>query len=94
MQAAVKTYHDVLGTTPTVHRWTFSTNGVAIAGLHGIPCVGFGPAPESVAHTVDDSVPIEHLVKCAAFYAGFPQAYCDLAAGRPNKTKMTVKHKK
>ena len=94
VQAAVKTHHDVLGKVPTVHRWTFSTNGVSIAGMYGIPCVGFGPAPENVAHTVDDSVPIEHLVKCAAFYAGFPQAYCDLAAGRPNKTKMTVKHKK
>ena len=94
VQAAIKTHHDVLGDTPTVHRWTFSTNAVSIAGMYGIPCVGFGPAPENVAHTVDDSVPIEHLVKCAAFYAGFPQAYCDLAAGRPNKSKMTVKHKK
>lgn len=94
VQAAVKTYHEALGATPIVHRWTFSTNAVSIAGMFGIPCVGFGPAPESVAHTVDDSVPIEHLVKCAAFYAGFPQAYCDLAAGRPNKTKMTVRHKK
>ena len=73
-----------------VHRWTFSTNAVSIAGMFGIPCVGFGPAPESVAHTVNDSVPIEHLVKCAAFYAGFGQAYCDLAAGRPNDTNMNV----
>ena len=94
VQAAIKTHRDVFGTAGTVHRWTFSTNGVSIAGMYGIPCVGFGPAPESVAHTVDDSVPIEHLVKCAAFYAGFGPAYCDLAAGRPNKTNMTVKHKK
>jgi len=94
VQAAIKTYRDVLGATPTVHRWTFSTNGVSIAGLHGIPCVGFGPAPESVAHTVDDSAPIEHLVKCAAFYAGFGQAYCDLAAGRPHETEMAFHRKK
>lgn len=93
VRAAVKAYREALGATPTVHRWTFSTNAVSIAGMFGIPCVGFGPAPESVAHTVDDSVPIEHLVKCAGFYAGFPQAFCDLAAGRPNKTKMMVKHK-
>lgn len=90
VQAAIKAHREVLGTAPTVHRWTFSTNGVAIAGMHGIPCVGFGPAPESVAHTVNDSVPIQHLVKCAAFYAGFGQAYCDLAAGRPNKTSMST----
>ena len=84
----------MLGTSPTVHRWTFSTNGVAIAGMHGIPCVGFGPAPESVAHTVNDSVPIQHLVRCAAFYAGFGQAYCDLAAGRKNETPMAFKRRK
>jgi len=44
--------------------------------MFGIPCVGFGPAPESVAHTVNDSVPIRHLVDCAAFYAAFGQVYC------------------
>ena len=84
MRAAVKTHHEVLGKTPIVHRWTFSTNAVSIAGMFGIPCVGFGPAPENVAHTVNDSVPIEHLVNCAAFYAAFGPAYCDLAAGRVN----------
>ena len=93
VQAAIKTHRDVLGKAPTLHRWTFSTNGVSIAGMFGIPCVGFGPAPESVAHTVHDSVPIEHMVKCAAFYAGFGSAYCDLSAGRENKTSMTVKRK-
>ncbi len=94
VQAAIKTHRDVLGTAPTVHRWTFSTNAVSIAGMFGIPCVGFGPAPESVAHTVNDSVPIEHLIRCAAFYAGFGQAYCDLAHGRPNNTPMSFKRKK
>ncbi len=94
VQAAVKVHRDVLGTAPTLHRWTFSTNAVSIAGMYGIPCVGFGPAPENVAHTVNDSVPIDHLVKCAAFYAGFGEAYCDLAAKRPNKTKMNVKRRK
>jgi putative selenium metabolism hydrolase len=94
VRAAIKAHREALGTAPNVHRWTFSTNGVAIAGLHGIPCVGFGPAAENVAHTVDDSVPIEHLVKCAAFYADFPQAYCDLANGRSNSTNMSFKRVK
>ena len=89
VQAAVKTHHDVLGKPPIVHRWTFSTNAVSIDGMFGIPCVGFGPAPENVAHTVNDTVPIEHLVNCAAFYAGFGPAYCDLAAGRGKKTNMS-----
>lgn len=93
VQAAVKTYREAVGKMPTMHRWTFSTNAVSIAGMYGIPCVGFGPAPESVAHTVNDSVPIEHLVQCAAFYASYGQAYCDLAAGRPNPTNMKFKRK-
>lgn len=74
--AAVDVYKGLFRKTPKVGRWTFSTNGVSIAGLFGIPSVGFGPAPESVAHTVNDSVPIEHMVRCAAFYAAFPAAYC------------------
>jgi len=94
VQAAIKTHREVLGRAPVVHRWTFSTNAVSIAGMFGIPSVGFGPAPENVAHTVNDSVPIQHLVDCAAFYAGFGPAYCDLAAGRRNNTPMTFKRKK
>jgi putative selenium metabolism hydrolase len=94
IRAAVQTYHDVLGKPPTVHRWTFSTNAVSIAGMFGIPCVGFGPAPENVAHTVNDSVPIEHLVNCAAFYAAFPTAYCDLAAAPTNGKPLRFKRLK
>ena len=74
--AAVETYRTLFRRRPTVGRWTFSTNGVSIAGMFGIPCVGFGPAAEEVAHTVRDCVPIEHLVRCAAFYATYPYVYC------------------
>jgi putative selenium metabolism hydrolase len=94
VQAAVKTYRDVLGKPPSVHRWTFSTNAVSIAGMFGIPCVGFGPAPESVAHTVNDSVPIEHLVNCAAFYAAFGPAYCQLVGGSSNSTDISSNRQK
>lgn len=76
VRAAVEAHEKLFGRKPEVSRWTFSTNGVAIAGMFGIPCVGFGPAEEDVAHTVNDSVPIEHLVRCAALYATFPNTYC------------------
>jgi putative selenium metabolism hydrolase len=82
VQAAVDTYKNLFGKTLKPSRWTFSTNGVSIAGMFGIPCVGFGPAEEAVAHTVNDRVPIEHLVKCAAFYASFAEVYC---SGNPKK---------
>lgn len=76
VRAAVETYASLFKKTPKVGRWTFSTNAVSINGMFGIPCVGFGPAPESVAHTVNDSVPIAHLVRSAAFYAAFGPVYC------------------
>jgi putative selenium metabolism hydrolase len=82
VEAAVGTYRLLFGRSPKVRCWTFSTNGVSIAGMFGIPCVGFGPASEAVAHTVKDCVPIRHLVQSAAFYAAFPQVYCDLQLGR------------
>jgi len=76
VRAAVQTWGALFDEPPTVSRWTFSTNAVSIAGMFGIPAVGFGPAPEDVAHTVNDSVPIDHLVRCAAFYATFPHHFC------------------
>ncbi len=90
VQAAVETYRTLFKKRQKPGRWTFSTNGVSIAGMFGIPCVGFGPAPEDVAHTVRDSVPIEHMVKCAAFYASFPETYCNgtpAAASRNGSAK-------
>ncbi|MFT3786900.1 MAG: YgeY family selenium metabolism-linked hydrolase [Tepidisphaeraceae bacterium] len=76
VSAAVEAHNKLFNKPPVVSRWTFSTNGVSIAGMFGIPCVGFGPAAEEVAHTVNDSVPIEHLTRCAAMYAAFPGTYC------------------
>ncbi len=87
VSAAVQTYKSLFRKTPKVGLWTFSTNAVSINGMFGIPCVGFGPAPESVAHTVNDSVPIAQLVQSAAFYAAFPNVYCGLPATGSNGTK-------
>ena len=78
VSAAVEAHKRLFKKAAPVSRWTFSTNGVSIAGMFGIPCVGFGPAAEEVAHTVNDSVPIEHLTRCAAMYAAFPGTYVSL----------------
>ena len=61
----------LFGEAPRVDRWTFSTNGVAIMGLHGIPTIGYGPGDEVLAHAPDEKVPVDHLVKASAFYALF-----------------------
>lgn len=69
LQAAEAAYKQVLGREPKVDKWTFSTNGVAIAGMHGIPCIGLGPGNEVYAHAPNEATPIEHLNEAAAFYA-------------------------
>ncbi len=75
--AAAKTAAAVLGEPPRVDKWGFSTNGVATCGLFGVPTVGFGPGHEMHAHSPDDQVPVDHLTKCAAFYAAFPSFYLE-----------------
>lgn len=73
--AAVAAFKDTVGDAPKVDKWTFSTNGIATMGLHKIPTIGFGPANEIYAHSVEDQCPVDHLVKAAAFYAAFPAKY-------------------
>jgi putative selenium metabolism hydrolase len=75
VRAAAAACRDLFGETPPIDKWTFSTNGVAIAGMHGIPCVGMGPGFEEQAHAPDEWTPVEHLWQAAAFYAWFPQAF-------------------
>ena len=67
----VKTFTDLFNKNPKVDKWTFSTNGVTINGIHKIPVIGFGPGNEELAHAPNEKVPIDHLVKASAFYALF-----------------------
>ncbi len=72
VQAGVEATRAVRGEQPKVSHWVFSTNGVASMGRLGIPTIGFGPSAERFSHSVEDQVPIEHLVRSTAFYALFP----------------------
>ncbi|MBI5528005.1 MAG: YgeY family selenium metabolism-linked hydrolase [Deltaproteobacteria bacterium] len=67
---AREVYRGLFDREPLVDKWTFSTNGVAIAGMHGIPCIGLGPGNEVHAHAPNEACPLEHLSGAAAFYAG------------------------
>ncbi len=62
-------YEKTLNRKPEIGKWTFSTNGVAIAGMNGIPCIGLGPGNEVLAHMPDENSPVKHLSECAAVYA-------------------------
>lgn len=68
VSAAATAYRTAFGSEPETGFWTFSTNGVAIAGIHGIPSIGFGPGHEHFAHAPNEQVETEHLVRCTAFY--------------------------
>ena len=54
---------------PLTDKWTFSTNGVTINGYYKIPCIGFGPGNEVLAHAPNEKVPVSDLVAASAFYA-------------------------
>jgi putative selenium metabolism hydrolase len=71
----IGTYEGLFKEKPAIGRWVFSTNGVAVMGMHGIPCIGFGPGNEVYAHMATEQIPVEHLVKAAAWYAAFPLVY-------------------
>jgi len=62
-------FRQLFGREARVDKWTFSTNGIAITGIHGIPCIGFGPGDEVCAHAPNEKVAIDDLVKASAFYA-------------------------
>jgi len=53
-------------------KWNFSTNGIYWAGKADIPSIGFGPGEEETAHTTEDSVLLDDVVKATEFYALLP----------------------
>lgn len=75
LTSGVQTFEKLFEQRPTVGRWQFSTNGVAVMGMHKIPCIGFGPGNEIYAHMATEQIPVDHLVKAMAWYALFPLIY-------------------
>jgi len=80
VQAGVHAAATALGHAPVVGKWGFSTNGIATAGMFGVPTIGFGPSNEVWAHSPDDQCPVQDLTVAARFYAAFPR--CFLGATR------------
>jgi putative selenium metabolism hydrolase len=56
------------GLDPTPTHYSFCTNGSYLAGVRGIPTIGFGVGLEHMAHQVDEHVTLESL---AAGVRGF-----------------------
>ena len=73
VQGVAEAAAEVLGARPAISRWHFSTNGVATMGLYGIPTVGFAPGREELAHTTEEHVSVEDLIKATAVYSLIPE---------------------
>jgi putative selenium metabolism hydrolase len=69
VQAGVAAYQNLYGDEPVVDKWTFSTNGVSICGLHKVPLIGFGPGDEDQAHAPNERLRVADLPVAVAFYA-------------------------
>ena len=70
VECATKTFEKLFKEKPIINTWRFSTNGVTTKGEYNIPTIGFGPGEERFAHTKEEHVKIEHLIKATKFYVG------------------------
>lgn len=73
VQGMADSVRAVTGARPRISRWSFSTNGVATMGRHGIPTVGFAPGREELAHTTEEHVSIDDLVTATAVFSLVPE---------------------
>jgi len=58
------------GLKPELTQYSFCTNGSHYAGEAGIETVGFGPSRENLAHTIDEHIAVDELLKSAEGYYG------------------------
>lgn len=62
------------GFTPEVTQYNFCTNGSHYAGEAGIRTFGLGPSRENLAHTLNEYIEIEQLLKVTECYYGVMEA--------------------
>lgn len=59
---------------PEITQYSFCTNGSHYAGEANIKTIGFGPSRENLAHTIDEHVEIDQLVKAMNGYYAISKA--------------------
>jgi len=62
------------GLKPEITHYSFCTNGSHYAGEAGIKTIGFGPSKENLAHTIDEYIEIEQLIKAVNGYYAIAKA--------------------
>lgn len=66
---------DVTGEEPTIGAWRFGVNATFMSAA-GIPTIGIGPGNEDFAHTRDEHVPVDELVRASRVYARLIERLC------------------
>ncbi|MHC1760926.1 MAG: YgeY family selenium metabolism-linked hydrolase [Negativicutes bacterium] len=68
----VKALHSI-GQTPGFGKWDFATDASYVTGVLGIPTIGYSPMEEQYAHTPQDRVSTELMLKALAGNAAIAQ---------------------
>jgi acetylornithine deacetylase/succinyl-diaminopimelate desuccinylase-like protein len=63
-----------VGLNPNITQYSFCTNGSHYAGEAGIKTIGFGPSRENLAHTIDEYIEVDQLLKATMGYYGIQRA--------------------
>ncbi len=70
--SSLETYRALFRSSPKVLLWPFCSNGSYTMGEKDIPTIIFGPGEEKFAHSANEQVKVEQLVKAVMFYALLP----------------------
>ncbi len=70
----VKKQLEGMGYQPEITQYNFCTNGSHYAGEAQIKTFGLGPSKENLAHTVNEYIEVDQLVKVTDCYYGVMQA--------------------
>ncbi|MHB1295864.1 MAG: M20 family metallopeptidase [Anaerolineae bacterium] len=65
--AARSALEGALGRPVVVDVWHFTTDGGQLSA-RGVPCIGFGPGDDALAHVADESVTVDELLEATAGY--------------------------
>ncbi len=77
VQAGQQALQDLWGEARPLGTWDFSTNGTYWAGKAQIPAIGLGPGDEVTAHTMNENVPLDEVVRAAEWYAWLPKVLAE-----------------
>lgn len=78
------------GFKPEITQYNFCTNGSHYAGEAGIKTLGLGPSRENLAHTIDEYIEIDQLLKVTEAYICVMEAMLNSAAEATLKMARTA----